>query len=135
MTSDPTNTGLLIARALSEGLSLDRDLEDVRSNIESAFDTGSSRFGIVEASFEEISRWLLSWAAERDDDLLATIEIALQHAGYGVVVSAHNGVQVARSRTELNGAIMVNHWHETLVKLDDDLNQLLKVQTEGEIHA
>jgi ATP-dependent DNA helicase RecQ len=135
LTSDPTNTGLLIARALSEGLSLDRDLEDVRSNIEGAFETGFNRFGITEATFNDIARWMLGWAAERDYDLLATIEIALQHAGYGVHVPTHPGVQAARSRDQLNGAIMVNHWHESLVQLDSDLSQLLNMQREGEIHA
>ena len=114
LTSDPTNTGLLIARALSEGLSLDRDLEDVRSNIESAFETGLNRFGITEAVFNDIAGWMLSWAAERDDDLLAAVEIAVKHAGFGAVVSTNSDVRTARGRTVLNGAIMVNHWHESL---------------------
>jgi hypothetical protein len=44
-------------------------------------------------------------------------------------------VQVARSRDQLNGAIMVNHWHESLVQLDSDLTQLLNTQMERENHA
>jgi len=135
LTSDPTNTGLLIARALSEGLSLDRDLEDVRSNIESAFETGLNRFGITEAVFNDIAGWMLSWAAERDDDLLAAVEIAVKHAGFGAVVSTNSDVRTARGRTVLNGAIMVNHWHESLLRLEGDLSELLDIQTGGEIRA
>jgi len=134
LTSDPTNTGLLIARAISEGLSLDRDLEEVRSNVESAFDTGLNRFGVTEATFNDIAHWMLGWAFERDYDLLATIEIAIKRAGYGVVVSAHPGLQAARSRG-MNGAIMVNYWHESLVQLNDDLSQLLNMTKEEGIHA
>ena len=78
---------------------------------------------------------MLGWAAERDHDLLATMEIALQRAGYGVHVPVHPGVQAARSRDQLNGAIMVNYWHESLVQLDRDLSQLLNMEMEGESHA
>ena len=135
LTSDPTNTGLLLARALSESLSLDRDLEDVRSNVEGAFETGFNRFGISKVVFSDVARWLLGWAADRDLDILATFEIALEHAGYGEQISIHPGVQAARNRDRLNGAIMVNHWHETLVQLDRELGQLLNVQKEGMNHA
>jgi len=135
LTSDPTNTGLLLARALSEGLTLDRDLEDVRLNVESAFETGFPRFGIDESGFVEVAKWMLDWASERDHDLLATIEIAIERMGYGAHIRNHPGVRAARQRERVNGAIMVNHWHEALQALDQDLNDLLMAQRIGDRNA
>jgi ATP-dependent DNA helicase RecQ len=126
LTADPTNTGLLVARALSECLSPDRDLEDVRSNLEGAFESAGSRFGLSSEDLVSLADWLLDWAASRDHEVLAVVEIAIQNANLDGGAIQHSALVTARAYAEPSGAIVVNHWEEATRGLNITLGKLLK---------
>ena len=135
LTADPTNTGLLVSRALAESLSPDRDLEDVRSNIEGAFESSRSRFGLSDTDQKSLAEWLLSWSAARDHDVLAVVEIALQNAGLGSVTERHPALVAARRSAEPNAAIVVTSFESEMQKLNLSLNSLIESLKERATHV
>ena len=135
LTADPTNTGLLIARALAESMSPDRDLEDVRSNLEGAFESAGNRFALSEGDLRAVGEWLLEWAAFRDHDVLAVIEVALQNVGLGGDIFRHGALASARAHGEPSGAIVVNHWESELRKLSLSVGSLLEIIEERTEHG
>ncbi len=119
LTSDPTHTGLLLARACSEALASDRDLEDVVGNLDSMFSGANDRFGLTTHELSDLAYWMVGWATDRDHDVLATFEIAIARAKLTDQVEDHPGLMAARSQDEPNPAVVVNHlWSQMNYLLD-----------------
>jgi len=110
LTADPNHTGLLLARACSESLTSDRDLQDVQGNLESMFASAKDRFGLNEATLIDLAKWMVRWAARRDHDVLATFEIAIARAGLVQHVRRLPDLTSARLNDEPSGALLINHW-------------------------
>jgi ATP-dependent DNA helicase RecQ len=110
LTSDPTHTGLLLARACSEALASDRDLEDVVGNLDSMFSGAHDRFGLNTHELSDLAYWMVGWATDRDHDVLAAFEVAIARAKLADRVENHPALMAARSQDEPNPAIVINHW-------------------------
>lgn len=75
LASSPFNPGLLFARAYSEIIHPDGDLQDFRSNLEASVNSARERFGVSEPGLDEFaSRILLSLESDSFDGMAEVLD-------------------------------------------------------------
>ena len=76
LASSPFNPGLLFARAYSEIIHPEGDLQDFIDNLEASLTSGRDRYGVSESELEEFaSRLLISLESESFDGLSRTLDV------------------------------------------------------------
>ena len=71
LASYPDHPGLLFARGLSEAIDERGDLREYVSNLESSLKSATERYGASADDLDEFGRWLLTYAGERRQGVLA----------------------------------------------------------------